>query len=81
MQSNFNPDNDFDFIMTKEAASILHRTTGTLERWRREQKGPKFYKNGRSIYYRTSDIQEFLTLQEKIHHEQSFACIGTHLHS
>jgi len=65
MQSNFNPDNDFDFITTKEAADILCKTIGTLERWRRDRKGPNFYKHGRSVYYKKSDIHECPKLQQK----------------
>jgi hypothetical protein len=45
---NFNQE---DFIDTSKAAKILGIKKGTLEVWRHQGKGPKFYKFGRSVRY------------------------------
>lgn len=40
----------------KEAAAWLRSTERTLERWRREGRGPSFIRVGRRIGYRIEDL-------------------------
>ena len=38
----------------------LTRSEGVLANWRSQRKGPRFYKLGRRVIYRPSDIEDFL---------------------
>jgi hypothetical protein len=50
-----------DLLTPEEAAKQLHCTVGTLAVWRAKQrKSLKYVKLGHKIYYRPSDIDEFL---------------------
>ena len=44
-----------------EAAKYLRVTRGTLANWRCTAKGPVFYKIGRKILYKNTDLEAFLT--------------------
>jgi predicted DNA-binding transcriptional regulator AlpA len=43
-----------DYLREAELAQEIHRATKTLHRWRREKRGPKHIKIGRSVYYKSS---------------------------
>jgi predicted DNA-binding transcriptional regulator AlpA len=43
-----------------EAASLLHLSERTLERFRVSGTGPKFVRLGRAIRYRLTDIEAFV---------------------
>jgi hypothetical protein len=43
-----------------ETAGLLRCTKSALRRWRREARGPKFYRLGRLIRYEASDLAEWL---------------------
>lgn len=49
-----------EFCSPLEAAAFVGFSSDTLERWRREGKGPKFYKHGGRIRYTFRDLQAFL---------------------
>ncbi|SDU70597.1 helix-turn-helix transcriptional regulator [Gordonia westfalica] len=50
-----------DVLLTaKTAAQRLSVGVQTLAKWRSEKKGPRYVLLGRSIRYRTSDIDEFI---------------------
>jgi predicted DNA-binding transcriptional regulator AlpA len=49
-----------DLVDTQEAASILHLSPHTLDRWRWSGDGPTFVKLGRSIRYRKTDLHRFV---------------------
>ena len=47
-------------IKPKQAASILMCSERTLEPWRREEKGPSYYKIEGKILYGLDDLQNFI---------------------
>jgi hypothetical protein len=47
---------DDRFLHPKEAAAILATSVNTLNFWRCNGRGPKFYRHGRSIRYLLSDL-------------------------
>jgi len=47
-------------LSQRELRNLLSQSDSTLERWRREGKGPRFIKIGRSVRYRESDVEAFL---------------------
>ena len=46
---------------SKEAADYLRRHEVTLARWRTTGEGPRFIKRGGRIYYRTQDLDAWMT--------------------
>lgn len=58
--ATFNPSLDCSM-----AAIELGVTVETLAKWRRENKGPKFYCMGKEFYYRFNDLKKFLSLSTK----------------
>ena len=51
---------DIKLIRPKEAAEILMCSERTLEAWRREDKGPCYYKIEGKILYKAEDILNFI---------------------
>ena len=50
-----------DLICTKSAAKWLGISHQTLEKWRSQNRGPRFCKiGGKTIRYRKLDLQEFI---------------------
>ncbi len=49
-----------DALTTKQAAKVLRLSPGTLEVWRSQGKGPKFYKAGGRVLYLAEDLREWL---------------------
>jgi predicted DNA-binding transcriptional regulator AlpA len=47
-------------LSQREAATLLHLSERTLERFRVSGTGPKFVRLGRSIRYRLADIEAFI---------------------
>jgi excisionase family DNA binding protein len=47
-------------LTQREAATLLHLSERTLERWRVAGDGLKFIRLGRSIRYRLADIEAFI---------------------
>tara|TARA_Y100001970_G_scaffold98563_1_gene123892 strand:+ start:39734 stop:39931 length:198 start_codon:yes stop_codon:yes gene_type:complete len=47
-------------IKPKEAASILLCSERTLESWRREKKGPNYFKLEGKILYEMNDLENFI---------------------
>ena len=47
-------------LSQREAATLLHLSERTLERFRVSGAGPKFVRLGRSIRYRLTDIEAFI---------------------
>lgn len=50
------PDPQHEVVTSKEAAAILGIRPKSLEQMRSEGRGPKFFRVGRSIRYRRSDL-------------------------
>ncbi len=44
----------------KEAAELLGQSPRTLQQWRWRATGPRYVKNGRSVRYSLTDLQEFI---------------------
>ena len=51
---------DIKPIRPKEAAKILMCSERTLEAWRREEKGPSYYKIEGKVLYGLDDLQNFI---------------------
>ena len=51
---------DIKLIKPKEVANILMCSERTLEAWRREEKGPCYYKIEGKILYKLEDILSFI---------------------
>jgi excisionase family DNA binding protein len=44
-----------------QVAKRVHRSKRTLERWRKEGRGPRFLKFGNRILYSEADVDEWLS--------------------
>jgi predicted site-specific integrase-resolvase len=53
------PDSTVTYLRSKDLAELLHLTTRTLSRWRQEGKGPDFHREGRTIFYRSDDVDSW----------------------
>ena len=53
-------DMDIKLIKPKDAAEILMCSERTLETWRREEKGPSYYKIEGKVLYGLDDLQNFI---------------------
>ena len=51
-----------DRLTVSEAAGYLRLSRVRLDKWRSERKGPVFLKVGGRVFYRRSDLDEFLSL-------------------
>ena len=60
MDVNSNPEMNIQFIKPKEAAKILLCSERTLEAWRRDQRGPSYYKLEGKILYALEDVLTFI---------------------
>ena len=49
-----------EYLSKAEAAKQLGKQPRTLDRWHTERRGPKRYKIGRTVYYKRSDLLEWL---------------------
>jgi len=54
-------------LTQREAASLLHLSERTLERFRVSGTGPKFLRLGRSIRYRLTDIEAFIASRVRLY--------------
>ena len=50
-------------ISTGEAAAMFSVASGTLQNWRSQKRGPKFFRvnRGRKILYKVEDLEDFFT--------------------
>jgi len=53
-------------LTTKEAAEFLGISKGTMERMRKDNQGPPYFKIGRVIRYSLQDLKEWIA-----HHKRS----------
>lgn len=49
-----------DLFVTIEAAEYLRTPRATLQWWRHIKRGPNYVKIGRRIFYRKSDLDDFI---------------------
>jgi len=48
-----------ELLTTEEVAALLKIAPATLVDWRHEQRGPRYYKMGREVRYKVSDVIEW----------------------
>lgn len=58
--SSINPD---ELIPAEDAAALIHVKPATLTAWRNQKRGPAYLKVGRLVFYRPTDIGEWLAAQ------------------
>jgi hypothetical protein len=62
-----------DLLSPEQAAEILRKSTSTLSRWRTEKIGPPYIKNGGTIEYRRSDLEDYRLRQRRLIPETALA--------
>jgi Helix-turn-helix domain len=55
-----------DLLSPEQAAEALRKSLSTLSRWRAEKKGPPYIKNGGTIEYRRSDLENYRLRQLRL---------------
>lgn len=56
-----------DKLTERELAIELKRSPGTLTRWRRERRGPPFYRCQGRVLYSLAEVQAWLESQRQDH--------------
>jgi predicted DNA-binding transcriptional regulator AlpA len=51
---------DEPLIPPEEVAAVLHVETPTLTAWRHRGQGPRYVRVGKLVFYRSSDIRQWL---------------------
>lgn len=59
-----------EYLNTKELAKHIKTSPRTLERWRTEGQGPKYYKLGRKVIYKSDDVIAYLESNKYSHTSQ-----------
>ena len=54
------------FLNTDEAADMLGLSPATLRTWRALDKRPRFYKFNRAVFYKTEDIEAWISEHYKL---------------
>ena len=49
-----------NLISQQEAAAYLNRSPRTLQTWRIEARGPRYYKQGNRVLYKLADIDSWI---------------------
>lgn len=58
------------FIDEQQVADMLCQSVRTIQKWRVTGNGPEFYKLGRSVRYRQSDVLAWADARRKAHTSQ-----------
>jgi hypothetical protein len=61
MGMNTGTEENLDRMTTQEAAKYLRLSKVRLDIWRYERRGPTFLKLGGRVFYRKSDLDEFIS--------------------
>jgi len=48
------------FLNNEESAAFLKVSPATLNTWRSRGRGPKYYKAGRRVLYKSQDLEEYI---------------------
>ena len=56
---------DHDLLTITEAADITRAPLATLRYWRHLGIGPRSFRLGRRVVYRRSDLQDWITAQQR----------------
>jgi predicted DNA-binding transcriptional regulator AlpA len=68
MQAEFHPSSNPDQMVTEEVvAEILCQSIRTIQKWRLTGFGPCFYKIGRSVRYKRSEITDWMNERRRAH--------------
>lgn len=51
---------DDEILITEEVESLIRTPTATLAYWRSVGKGPAWFKAGRRVLYRKSDVERWI---------------------
>lgn len=51
-------------IRERDAAHLLDMSVAALRKWRREGRGPRYFKVGKLVRYRAGDIESFIAKHE-----------------
>jgi len=57
-------DNPNELYPPEQAAPYLHTPAATLQWWRTKDRGPKYLKIGRKVFYRRTDLDAFIAAGE-----------------
>lgn len=49
-----------DLLTTGPAAAVLGNSPWTMIAWRRQRRGPVYFRVGRKVFYRLSDLEAFI---------------------
>lgn len=58
------------YITTREAAEFLGLSVATLNKWRVIGLGPAYFKLGKAVRYRLSELEEWASSQRKLNTSQ-----------
>jgi excisionase family DNA binding protein len=59
-----------EFLSEHQVAELLCQSVRTIQKWRVTGYGPAFYKFGRSVRYRRSEVAEWIEMRRKAHTSQ-----------
>jgi hypothetical protein len=51
--------NSKEYLSTSALAKRWEMSEGTIKNWRTRKRGPSYYKDGKAVYYKLSDIVAF----------------------
>lgn len=54
------------YLNTAQAAEMLGVRPATMRTWRALDKGPKFYKSSRSVFFKVEDIEAWISEHYKL---------------
>ena len=55
-----------ELMTPDEVANKLRARAGTLQWWRTMGRGPRYVKIGRHVFYRASDLDQFISAGERV---------------
>jgi len=59
-----------DFLSESQVADLICQSVRTIQKWRVTGYGPAFYKFGRSVRYRRSEVADWIEMRRKAHTSQ-----------
>lgn len=59
-------DEGADWVDTAEAARVLGKRANTLEHWRSEGRGPRYYRIARAVRYKRADLEAWQGRQVRL---------------
>jgi len=59
-----------DLLNERQVADLICQSVRTIQKWRVTGQGPAFYKLGRSVRYRRSEVFDWIEARRKLHTSQ-----------